>query len=388
MSGRHTTKGYVYGMVGCLLLMAFGIFSVFFKTITPERFTNVSRMIPWGLTTAVLTVFLSLAIGCCLVGAMGRVYGLKGLRPLTRRAVYIAMIAMVSAFLLLMVTVENPWRLLIYNAIFPNLRSNIWWLVTLSGITAGCVFLEFAAMLNGGGDSKFIFGFMGAVTGVGASNNLAALITGTMDPPLWFGPQLLVLYLLSAVLVGMATVLGATLLLALLNGRELGKAEKSAVETAVVVMQYLCVILLGLYGVRLGTVFYHGTDPGYPTAQLLFSGPYLLLFFLLGLGGGLVVPLLFFLLGKWRNLRMTVCICLLVIVGLFFQRASMLVAGQSVPKLGVWLLPGQPQGYFPSFWEFGVAGGAVGLLGVALLVGERVFGKFFRTSSQPARKPF
>lgn len=375
-------------MVGCLLLMVGGILALVFKAIEPSGFLRSSRQMPWGLMIAAFTFFLSLAIGCCVTAAMSRVYGLKGLQPLARRAVFLSIICLVASFVLLLSTVESPWRLLVYNAAFPNLRSNVWWLVTLSGVTAGCVFLEFATMLNDNGNSKFIFGFFGAVTAVGASNNLAALITGSMDPPLWFGAQLLVLYLISAVLAGVAGVVSITLLLAEINGRKPMRHEKSACETATVIMQYSCLVLLGLYAIRFGSVLYRSSDPGRETVMMLLTGRYAVPFLGLGIIAGLLVPLLFFFKGPRLKAWPMTLSCLLVLIGLFFQRYGMLLAGQRTPRLDEWIMPGQISGYFPSLSEAAVAAGVVGLVGAAVLVGEKVFGRLFRAASQPARKPF
>jgi len=387
MKGYQVNKSYWYGTVGCIFLMVLGVVAIIFRMMDAQSFSHLSRLFPWGVIVAVFTVFLSLAIGCSLLGAMSRVYGLKGLRPLAPLAVFLSIICLVGSFILLMVMVENPWRLLIYNAVFPSLRSNLWWLVTLSGITAGCAFLEFATMMNMGNRSKFIFGFMAAVTGVGASNNLAALVTGSMDPPLWFGAQLLVLYLLSSVLAGVAAVVGATLLLCLVNGRRVNKIERSAIQISGTVMQYLCLILLGLYGIRFGTIFFRPSDPGYSSALQLLTGSDLVLFAVFGVVLGLVVPLVFFWREKWEDIRSMTAVCALVIIGLFFQRYGMLIAGQSVPKLGEWVMAGQPNGYFPSLSEAVVVLGVLGLVGVFLLVGDRVFGKLLRSASHPARKP-
>ena len=347
-----------------------------------------SRQMPWGLLIAAFTFFLSLAIGCCLTAAMSRLYGVKGLRPLARRAVFLSVICLVASFILLLAAVENPWRLLVYNAVFPNLRSNIWWLVTLAGVTAGCAFLEFSTILNNGGPSKFFFGFLGAVTAVGASNNLAALITGSMDPPLWFGAQLLVLYLIFAVLAGVAGVVGASLLLARINGRELMRSEKTACETASLVMQYSCLVLLGLYTIRFGSVLYRPADPGRATVLMLLAGRYLVPFLLLGIIAGLLVPLPLFLGWQKHKTRQVSLACLLVLGGLFFQRYAMLLAGQASPRLDEWVVVGTPVGYLPSLFEGTVVAGVVGMVGLAVLVGERVFGRLFRAASQPVRKPF
>ena len=375
-------------MVSCLLLMAGGILALAVKAVEPAGFLHSSRQMPWGLLIAIFTFALSLSIGCCLTAAMSRIYGLKGLQPLARRAVFLSVIGLVASFILLLATVENPWRLLVYNAAFPNLKSNIWWLVTLSGITAGCVFLEFATMLNGNGDSRFIFGFLGAVTAVGASNNLAALITGSMDPPLWFGAQLLVLYLISAVLAGVTAVVAIALLLAEINGRELMRHERTACETAAVIVQYSCLVLLGLYIIRFGSVLYRPSDPGRETVLMLVAGRYMVFFLLFGIVAGLLVPLQLFFKGQGKRARPMLFSCLLVLNGLFFQRYAMLLAGQTTPRLDQWVMADRIPGYFPSWSEGVVAAGVLGLVGVAVLVGERVFGRLFRTASQPVRKPF
>jgi molybdopterin-containing oxidoreductase family membrane subunit len=168
---------------------------------------GISREVPWGILTSSFAFFATTSSGLCLIAAISHAYGVTPLRPLGSRAVYLAIVLTVTAFMLLAFSVENPWLLIYYNVVSPNLTSNIWWLSTLYGIMSGCLFLRFAFLVSGSMGMALTFGIIAAITAVGANNNLGGLFTLASDPPIWFGVQLLALFLASAILSGTATIL-------------------------------------------------------------------------------------------------------------------------------------------------------------------------------------
>src|SRR5210317_2264256 len=190
------------------LFVISGLTAGVYATMTGHQIAyNISREVPWGILTSSFAFFAITSTGLCLIGAISHAYGVTPLRPLGSRAVYLAIISTVTCFMLFAFSVENPWLLIYYNAVSPSLTSNIWWLSTLYSIMSGCLFLRFAFLISGSQRAALSFGIIAAVASVGANNNLGGLFTLSSDPAIWFGVQLLILFLASAVLSGAAAII-------------------------------------------------------------------------------------------------------------------------------------------------------------------------------------
>jgi molybdopterin-containing oxidoreductase family membrane subunit len=301
------------------------------------------------------------------------------LRPLGSRAVYLAIVTTVTAFILLAFSVESPWLLVYFNAASPNLTSNIWWLSTLYGIMSGCLFLRFAFLVSGSQGLALTFGIIAAVTAVGANNNLGGLFTLTSDPAIWFGVQLLVLFLASAVMSGTATVIIFTVLAYKLRQQRIVGEVHKALETAATLMALMIGIVLVVTIARFYTMFFSETpDPGIAAAQALINGPLAVNFWGFEILTGLILPLALLLITKTKSIwAMTLASCM-AMVGAYVQRFDLVFSGQIVPKFYGWNDLPQFLHYFPSGAELIVVMGAFALVGFGFLMGERFVGRLFR----------
>ena len=70
----------------------------------------------------------------------------------------------------------------------------------------------------------------------------------------------------------------------------------------------------------------------------------------------------------------------MILVGAFFQRYDLVVAGQLVPQYLGWDNLPTYFSYTPSAFEFLVTLGGFGIVGAGFLLGERFFGRAFRHS--------
>ena len=361
------------------LFVIAGLTAGSYATMTGHQVAyGTSREVPWGILTSSFAFFAITSTGLCLIAAISHAYGVTPLRPLGSRAVYLAIVSTVTAFMLLAFSVESPWLLIYYNAASPNLTSNIWWLSTLYGIMSGCLFLRFAFLVSGSQGLALTFGIIAAVTAVGANNNLGGLFTLASDPPIWFGVQLLVLFLASAVLSGTATIIIFTVLAYKLRQQKIvGEAHK-ALETAATLMALMIGIVLVVTIARFYSMFFSDTpDPGTAAAQALINGPLAVNFWGFEILTGLIMPLALLLSTKTKSIwAMTLAACM-AMVGAYVQRFDLVYSGQIVPKFSGWNELPQYLHYFPSGAELIVVVGAFGLVGFGFLLGERFVGKLF-----------
>ena len=340
---------------------------------------GVYREVPWGIVISTFAFFAITSTGLCLMAAISHAYGVTPLEPLGNRALYLSIVTTVSAFALLAFGVESPWGLLYYNAVSPSLTSNIWWMCTLYGIMSGCLFLRFAFLISGMKGLAFSLGIFAAVVGVGANNNLGGLFTIASDPPIWFGVQLLVHFLASAVLSGTAAIIIFTMISFKIRNQRIREETFKALETAATIMCLMIGIVLVVTVARFWSMFYgSSSDPGRIAAQALVSGPLVVNFWLFEILLGLVAPLALLLITKISNGRAMMAAAGLALTGAFFQRFDLVMSGQIIPKLAGWNDLPEYFHYFPTVAEFIVVLGAFGLVAFGFLLGERFVGKLFR----------
>ncbi len=362
------------------LFVIAGLTAGAYATMTGHQIAyGISREVPWGILTSSFAFFAITSTGLCLLGAISHAYGVTPLRPLGSRAVYLAIVTTVTAFMLLAFSVESPWLLIYYNAVSPNLTSNLWWLSTLYGIMAGCLFLRFAFLVSGSQGLALTFGIIAAVTAVGANNNLGGLFTLASDPAIWFGIQLLVLFLASAVLSGTAAIIIFTVLAYKLRQQNIVGETHKALETAATLMALMIGIVLVVTIARFYSIFNSDTpDPGIAAARALINGPLAVNFWGFELFTGLIVPLALLLVTKTKSIwAMTLASCM-AMVGAYVQRFDLVFSGQMVPKFSGWNELPQYFHYFPSGAELIVVMGAFALVAFGFLLGERFVGKLFR----------
>jgi len=362
------------------LITVAGLTAGVYATMTGHQIAyGVYREVPWGIVMSTFAFFAITSTGLCLMAAISHAYGVTPLAPLGNRAVYLSIVTTVCAFMLLAFGVESPWGLLYYNAASPSLTSNIWWLCTLYGIMSGCLFLRFAFLISGMKGLAFSLGIFAAVVGVGANNNLGGLFTMASDPPIWFGPQLLIHFLASAVLSGTAATIIFTMISFKIRKQTIRGETFKAIETAGTIMTLMIGIVLVVTIARFWSMFAGDSpDPGRVAAQALVNGPLAINFWVLEIVLGLLVPLALLLATKISNVRAMAIAASLALTGAFFQRFDLVMSGQIVPKLAGWNDLPEYFHYFPSGTEFIVVLGAFGLVAFGFLLGERFVGKLFR----------
>ena len=344
-----------------------------------EHLYGVTREVPWGILISTYASFAIISTGLVLIAAMSHAFGGNPMAPVANRAVYLSIITIFSAFLSIGVELESPHRMLIYNIISPNLTSNIWWMGTLYGAAVGCMLVEFFGILSQKWRMALYVGVLGALAEVGANSNLGSVFGTLAARPFWYGAQLPVFFLCSAVMSGAACIILFTHIAYLLRGEQLDKKNFVALRTVAKVLS-LTLFLIAIAVTWKMIIMFTGGEAAQKAAINLMKGPLSMNFWLFETVIGIILPLLLLVGTQVNNLAAMSTASVLALIGGFFQRYDLVVAGQSVPVFDGWDNLPSFMPYTPSTGEFFVVFGCICLTVGGFLLGERFFGKVFSIS--------
>ncbi len=336
---------------------------------------NVTREIPWGILISTYVFFVVTSTGLCLVSSIGHVFGVKNFMPIAKRAVFLSIITIVAGFMVIAFEIENPLRMALYNVISPNLTSNIWWMGTLYGVYLFFMTLEFVFLQLDKHKFAMYSGLMGVFSGIAAHSNLGAVFGMLHGREFWYGPYMPIYFIASAMMSGCATIIFFTYLAYKVNGKQMEKPMRKALEATTKVGILLTGVIMFFSTWKIITGFAGGPAKVEALHEMLF-GSFAFNFWGLEVAMGMVAPMLLFLLSRGRNLKMIFTASALMIFGIFFMRYDLVVIGQTVPvyyELGVNEYA-QMLSYTPSAHEILIVLAGISLVSFSFLVGEKVFG--------------
>ncbi len=342
--------------------------------------TNLTDLVPWGLWISIDLSAIALSAGAFSLCAGVYLFGLKRYQPLARTATFVGLIGYSMAMLALLLDIGRPerfWKAMVYW----NTHSLLWE-VTM------CVVLYFTVLVL---ESMPIFAsfewfrkrfprivsrmegvhhyapFL-AIIGLGLSSlhqsSLGAIYGVIKARPFWFKPEMSVLFMLSAIVGGIALTLFASMLASRLTSK--AKVNDALIERVALFVGYL---LIGYFYFRawdaLATTYTY--DPGRTEGlQLMLKGPLAFNFWVLEMLLGILVPMILLL---YRPTRMNrfwrMTALLLVAIGVAAFRWDTNISGFLVVMS---YIPGQLAvsytSYRPSLIEI-MAGAAIIAYGLA-----------------------
>ncbi len=338
---------------------------------------NNTREMPWGILISSYAFFAITSTGLCLLAAISHIFGGNKLAPLANRMVWLSIITIVAGFTLIGLELESPWRMAIYNVISPNFSSNIWWMGTLYGMAVGFMLLEFFLILIKRYQLAVTLGVLGALAEVAANTNLGAVFATLSARPFWYSAQLPVYFLACSFMSGAAAAIIFTHYAHLMRRKDMNAETFRGVQAAAKVLT-LTLFLVGVATVwRLISFYVGGAEEARVAANAMMQGPLAMNFWLFEICIGTLLPLGLLLVTRMHSVAAMSTAGLMTLVGQFFSRYDLVVAGQLVPQYeGFDALPSYLN-YVPSVSELLLTGAGIGVVGVAFILGERLFGKAF-----------
>ena len=351
-----------------------GIYALF---VGHHQALGVTRDVPWGIAISTYAYLAIISTGLCGLAALSHLFGGNNLAPLANRMVWLSVAAILGAFLVIGLELENVWRMPLGVILYPNPTSNIWWMGTLYGMAVGIMMVEIFLIITKRFKLAVILGVCAAVTELFANSNLGSVFASLNSRPFWYGSQLPIFFLASAFLSGAAAIVLFTHGSYVLRGQKLSKESFSALQTAGKVM----LLLIFLIGIATGWKFINafvGAEAVGDAARLLTTGPLSTSFWVFELGIGLILPFAVLLITRLNSIEALSLAALMILVGQFFSRLNMVVAGQMIPQYAGF--EGMPayNNYAPTGPELAIIISGIGVLGACFLLGEYFLGESFR----------
>ncbi len=361
-----------------LALVAIGVSAGIYALYAGHHHTlGVTREIPWGIAISTYAYLAIISTGLCALAALSHLFGGNNLAPLANRMVWLSIASILGAFLVIGLELENVWRMPLGVILYPNPTSNIWWMGTLYGMAVGIMMVELFLILTSRYKLAVILGVCAAVTELFANSNLGSVFASLNARPFWYGSQLPIFFLASAFLSGAAAIVLFTHVSFALRNKKVSSQTLAALQTGGKVMM----LMIFLIGIATGWKFLNalvGSESLGNAAALLTSGPLSNSFWVFEIGIGLALPFVVLLMTRLESIQAMSLAALMILVGQFFARLNLVVAGQMLPQYPGY--EGMPAYYHYSATapELAIALSGIGVLGACFLIGEYYLGDSFR----------
>jgi molybdopterin-containing oxidoreductase family membrane subunit len=318
----------------------------------------------WTLPLATYMFFALTSTGLTFVASIPLVFGIKRYEPVAKRAVFLAIAALIAAFVSLLLETGSPLNMINYLT-SPNLTSTLWWMGMLYGSYLALLLAMFWKMHTGNASKALgivAFGFA-----VAASSTLGASIGLTEARPAFFGAFTPVYFLLTALLGGLAAFVLFSLVRQQLARSPLPESQTALYNELGRIFGFVIGITL-LFFIWRTIVGLSATYPGFGAFKYIVSSwPFRFELWL-----GLVVPLILMLVPSVRaGVIGKLTASTLVLLGLFSQRMELLLTGQIMPDGP--MAVGLPEivSYTPTIWEWLVVASALAAMLLLYTLGER-----------------
>ena len=379
-----TYQAWVATLAGFMLLGALAGAVVFSRGLVV---TNLTDLVPWGLWITIDLSAIAMSAGAFMLCAAVYLMDLKHYQPIARTATFIGLIGYSMAVLTLLLDIGRPDRFW-HPLVFWNPHSVLWEVTMCVTLYLTVLALETAPIV---GSASWVerrwprlsarltaihhYAPYFAVAGLGLSllhqSSLGAAYGVLKARPIWYRPDLSVLFIVSAMAGGPALTVLASMLTGRLSPRVIIKDELLDKVSSFIGWILVAYLYLRFWDVLSMTYTY---QPGRTEGlRLLTQGPLSFNFWVGEIFLGIVVPMIILLRPGLRRLPVLRMIALgLIVGGVVAYRWDTNLAGQLI------VLTYLPQEivarytrYFPSLIEIVAGAGVIAYGLLAFTLGAR-----------------
>ena len=351
-----------------LLCSVAGLYGLYLRFTAGHAAASYGSYVPWGLWIAAYVA---------LIGASAGAFGFAAVVFTLRKTQYyglarLAMLVALGAFLAGMTNVwldlGHPfrfWKLLVDTSWTSIMGWMSWFYVIYGLILVVGLFLTRNGVIPTFMERFSWLALLFAIAFAGAEGALFGVVGARA---LWESGLTPILFLVEAALFGLGLVAAAAVIFGKLNG--------TMARTLGVVMLILLGVLLVLEWAEFSTGLYASVPAKSSAIMTILTGPYWWVFWILHLGVGVVLPALLLLFGRGNVLLTGLAGGLIAAMGLATKLNLVLPALAQEELEGLanaFTGPGLTFAYFPSTMEWLVWLGTLGLGGLVVLIGYRLF---------------
>lgn len=284
----------------------------------------------FGLNIAIYFYLTGLSAGSFILSTLAYGFGLNQYKPLGKVGVVVATIVLIMAPLFLLIHIGMPyraWHLFVYL----NMASPITWgsfLLILYPIN--CIIYGYF-MFKGKMRPTRVFGFIGIPLAISVHGYTGFILAFGKARALWNTALMPILFLVSAVVSGIALMI----LVCIIKDRFFSKEKK--IDRVLILnlgklMAWMIVFDLFLVGCDLIVLSVSHSD-AQAAAHLILRGKFSPLFLIVENLLGKIVPFILLIVPRFRKLATVIVASILVVIGIFFMRYVVVVAGEFIPLI-------------------------------------------------------
>ncbi len=380
---------------------------------TPIFAEYVGSSVAWGLLVPVYVFFVLAGSGLCLIASLGHIFRIGDFEIVSRRAIFLAIVMLLTGFTAIAIDLGRLDRAYIPFLVSQNFSSPMMWMMLLYVLYLVVVIVEFwllnrtdlavKARSSSGIKSLFytvltlgyrsvsekseerdhriarVIGVGALALAVAAPSNLGALFGVLKARPLLFGAYMPIFFVLTALVSGAAVLLLTTILTQRVTRQIISQESRGVFTSLGRIMGLLLVIYLVFISWKTMTSLFSQIPHEANALALLVSGPMMLQFWGLEVIVGGLAPLLLLIYPRTgKSLWGILAAASLVLIGMFFVRYDLIVAGQVVTAL-----EGSQSLYTPSQMEITLLVSLIALAALVYSIGGKIFSLSGETTAVP-----
>lgn len=333
-----TSKGYKIFIT--FLGIMFGVFILSFLVayLKGQQVWGVSNIIPWGQLITFYIYFIGLSAGAIIISSLSYVFKREIYEPIGRLAVFMGILLMVGAMCFVMVDLGRPekaWRLFMY--FYLNNMSSLFAINSIfytGYITLMLIYLWM--IFEGKKKMASIIGTVDVLWAIAVHMGTGAIFGLIGNREIFFSPIKPFEFLTAALTSGTSLIILTTVVTFKFTHRVI-KDE---------LIFSLSRLLTGIILILLVMVFFdkltHFYFPNREAVVYLFTGDYWWIFWVFQIGMGIILPLILLAHPRTkRSLKGVIYAATSVVIGVFGERAALVIPGTAHPQP---LFPGKIEG--------------------------------------------
>jgi len=326
----------------------------------------------WGLLIVAYVFFAIITSGLCLSASLGTVFGFERFLPFEKRHAILALISLVTAFLVIALELHYPIRMVFGALLTPAPTSPMWWMGVFYGTYLVVLIIEVWTLFT---DHPTIHKYACtacAIVAVFAPTTLGLVFGVLTAKPFWYGVFTPIQMVCTALTAGLALLGIVFWAIDRFKLADHATAKPVAMPSIRLLMAIALAIVSALLIRQMVDALFSPTVGMREAAISLISGPLALQFWGARVVVGLVIPAMLLAMPMTRTPLGLLGTSTAMLVGVFADRLNLVEAGQIYPRTTLAGAVSYPYAsYAPSLVEIGILVFALAFFAAAYTLAER-----------------